>query len=293
MLRVPNGPLRAGLVGPKIATTGTPRAAARCMGPVSPPMKSRARRVSAINSVSEPAMPFALLLAGRLDRSHQELFARAEIDQRLHAIFRQSPGHIPVTLRWPLLGTPTRAWIEQCEITDALWRLVFALFFDRFVMRKFYRWHLQWAVCYRFGQGKILLDNVAAAGNHLTRVKHAGDIFARLRYSVYHRSPGPTRRQCRSDRALKVDCYFVSLSTKLAEPSRNLFPSLGRKQGSCATSSYSLCEPGRPAAFAVNAARNEARARCTTTLPSAPQPPNPGLPRGTLVVTRWRRGACE
>ena len=48
--RVPNGPLRAGFVGPKIATTGIFNAAARCIGPVSPPMNRRARRVSAINS---------------------------------------------------------------------------------------------------------------------------------------------------------------------------------------------------------------------------------------------------
>src|SRR5262249_2543974 len=40
MLRVPYGPVRAGSVGPKSATTGIFKAAARCMGPVSPPMKS-------------------------------------------------------------------------------------------------------------------------------------------------------------------------------------------------------------------------------------------------------------
>ena len=52
-LHVPNGPLRWGLVGPNSATTGTLSAAARCIGPVSPPMNRRARRVIAINSAIE------------------------------------------------------------------------------------------------------------------------------------------------------------------------------------------------------------------------------------------------
>ena len=50
ILRVAYGPLRAGSVGPKIATTGTCSAAARCKGPVSPPINSRTRRVSAMSS---------------------------------------------------------------------------------------------------------------------------------------------------------------------------------------------------------------------------------------------------
>ena len=50
---VPYGPLRSGRVGPNSATTGTRNAAARCMGPVSPPMKSAARRVSEISSPTE------------------------------------------------------------------------------------------------------------------------------------------------------------------------------------------------------------------------------------------------
>src|SRR5580698_1671036 len=61
----PNGPLRAGSVGPKIPTTGLPRADARCSGPVSPAMMSDARRVSAISSSSSgessvPILPLAL-----------------------------------------------------------------------------------------------------------------------------------------------------------------------------------------------------------------------------------------
>src|SRR6185437_10002354 len=47
------GPFRAGSVGPKIATTGTPSAAARCRGPVSPPMKRLAWRVSEMSSPRE------------------------------------------------------------------------------------------------------------------------------------------------------------------------------------------------------------------------------------------------
>src|SRR5207244_2309486 len=42
----PYGPLRAGLVGPYRPTTGVPRAAARCSGPVSPPTTSAASRRS-------------------------------------------------------------------------------------------------------------------------------------------------------------------------------------------------------------------------------------------------------
>src|ERR1019366_6793847 len=52
-LGVPKGPLRSGRVGPNNATTGTRNAAARCMGPVSPPTKRRARRISAINFPTE------------------------------------------------------------------------------------------------------------------------------------------------------------------------------------------------------------------------------------------------
>src|SRR5579872_822232 len=60
MLFVPQGPLRTGSVGPKIATTGTCNAAARCNGPVSPPINNRARRVSAMSSETEHEMGCAL-----------------------------------------------------------------------------------------------------------------------------------------------------------------------------------------------------------------------------------------
>jgi len=52
---------RAGSVGPKMVTTGTPRAAARCIGPVSPPTNKRARRARAINSVIEDCIAIAAL----------------------------------------------------------------------------------------------------------------------------------------------------------------------------------------------------------------------------------------
>ena len=54
---VPQGPLRSGFVGPNRPTTGTPSAAARCMGPVSPPIKS-----------SGPARQFDKLRNGAGDR---------------------------------------------------------------------------------------------------------------------------------------------------------------------------------------------------------------------------------
>ena len=48
----PNGPLRAGSVGPKTPTTGAPTAQARCSGPVSAATTSRARRASSAYSSS-------------------------------------------------------------------------------------------------------------------------------------------------------------------------------------------------------------------------------------------------
>jgi hypothetical protein len=55
----PNGPFRAGSVGPKIPTTGLPSAHARCSGPVSPAIVNEHRRVNSINSPSSGVTPTA------------------------------------------------------------------------------------------------------------------------------------------------------------------------------------------------------------------------------------------
>ena len=53
------GPVKAAEVDPNGTTTGVPRAAAKCIGPVSPPIKSAARRVSDSNCPMVQATGFA------------------------------------------------------------------------------------------------------------------------------------------------------------------------------------------------------------------------------------------
>ncbi len=112
---LPQGPLRSGFVGPKRPTTGTPSAAARCMGPVSPPIKSPARRVSSDKLRDGAGNRFRGAAAGFRNLLRQRLLAGAEIYQRANADFSKPSSHFRERRRGPALCSPACAGVQDAE----------------------------------------------------------------------------------------------------------------------------------------------------------------------------------
>ena len=116
-----NGPLRTGSVGPYIPTMGAPTAAAKCRGPVSPPMKSLARLAKAMNCtrvVGRVARPFDP--SAFEDFSDHRLFpGRAGQKDLLAPGVFQTPDQRGVVLRRPAFRAPAPARVHDDEISGS------------------------------------------------------------------------------------------------------------------------------------------------------------------------------
>src|SRR5208282_586625 len=80
-------------------------------------------------------------------------------------------------------------------------------------------------------QSERLLDYMRAAGEHLSRVKHAGGIFAWLRVAIPYGRARPTCQQRRTDRPLEINDRVIFNSAQLTQAHGHLLPGVERKEG--------------------------------------------------------------
>src|ERR1017187_2978182 len=211
-LGVPKGRLRSGRVGPNNATTGTRNAAARCMGPVSPPTKRRARRISAINFPTEH-------------------FTRTMVAQHRHAPLHQSACHRAERLRRPALCSPTRTGVEDCQRLAAIhFKLAIGPGLDGGINGKGWLNVFQRLACKLRRQRQRMLDHVRPLHVNGMGVEHARRALARLRRSDADPRARGTRCQRRAYRTLEVERDFVLPCAHFAPARTNLAPRLMGKQ---------------------------------------------------------------
>ena len=161
---------------------------------MSPPIKSRARRVNAINSVIVQLMARAVPPLAASASAHQLLFARTVIENRTHTSIRQPPRHFAIALRRPSLRSPARPGFRmanspmpssasrcpiRCSACDIRGKS------QQISARR----HLPRMLDQRLGDRKILLDHMSAARDHFSRVPQAGRRFPRLGRAVHHARP--------------------------------------------------------------------------------------------------------
>src|SRR5581483_7101972 len=115
----------------------------------------------------------------------QLFLAWAKVDDRSQPVLCKLFPHVSEAPRRPLFGSPSGAGIKDCEVTDlVIVQAAVNLGFDCGIVRKFNPRHLERMARNGFSKREALLDNVLTAGDHLTAVKHAGRVLARLCKSV-------------------------------------------------------------------------------------------------------------
>ena len=97
-----------------------PSAAARCMGPVSPPIKSAARRVSSTSCETVQEIDFRGAAAGVRNLLRQRLLAGAEIYQRANASFGKPSSYFRERRRRPALCSPACTRVQDAETRGPL-----------------------------------------------------------------------------------------------------------------------------------------------------------------------------
>ena len=249
-LRVPKGPLRSGRVGPNNATTGTRNAAARCMGPVSPPMKRAARRVSAINSPTEHFSGTATPPLDLANRFGEPFFPRTVVDHDGHSALGQRPRYRAERFGRPALRAPARAGIQDREWLAAKLR-------DE-VCRPRLR------APDRAGKGGSTYSSASPAtadasdsacsttcaprGLNGPGVEHACRGFARLRRSDSDPRAGRTRGERGANRALKIERHLVLHRADFAQAGAQSHAMSQRKTAPAASGRSWPRGPNRPAA---------------------------------------------